>query len=52
MNGRPLLGVSKNSYNVGLLYEKYGVTSRLVHTWRDEFDELQIGCLLTAQGTT
>jgi TonB-dependent receptor len=50
LNGRPLLGVSKNSYNVGLLYEKYGITSRLVYTWRDEFDEFQIGCLLTSQG--
>lgn len=50
LNGRPLLGVSKNSYNAGLLYEKYGITSRLVYTWRDEFDEFQIGCLLVSQG--
>lgn len=50
LDGFPLLGVSKNSYNVGLLYEKYGVTSRLVYTWRDKFNETQFGCLLGAQG--
>jgi iron complex outermembrane recepter protein len=48
LNGYPLLGVSENSYNVGLLYEKFGVTGRLVYTWRDEFNEGQFGCLLGA----
>lgn len=51
LNGYPLLGVSENSYNVGLLYEKYGVTGRLVYTWRDEFNEVQFSCLLNAQGS-
>ncbi|HLA72675.1 MAG TPA: TonB-dependent receptor [Steroidobacteraceae bacterium] len=46
LNGEPLLGVSENSYNVGLLYEKFGLTGRLVYTWRDEFNEGQFGCLL------
>ncbi|WP_324318125.1 TonB-dependent receptor [Povalibacter sp.] len=50
LDGAPLLGVSKNSFNVGLLYEKYGITSRLVYTWRDKFDEFQFGCLLDSQG--
>lgn len=49
LNGYPLLGVSKNSYNVGALFEKYGVTGRLVYTWRDKFNEVQFGCLLGAQ---
>jgi len=52
LNGFPLLGVSENSYNAGLLYEKYGVTGRLVYTWRDQFDEGQFGCLLAEQPGT
>lgn len=44
--GKPLLGVSKHSYNAGLLYEKYGFTSRLTWTWRSKFNEGQFGCLL------
>ncbi len=48
LEGYPLLGVSENSYNVGVLYEKYGVTGRLVYTWRDQFNEGQFGCLLGA----
>ncbi len=51
LNGHPLPGVSENSFNVGLLYEKYGVSSRLVYTWRDEFNEFQFGCLLGPQGS-
>lgn len=49
LNGHPLLGVSKHSYNVGALYEKYGVTARLVYTWRDKFNEGQFGCLLAPE---
>lgn len=52
LNGFPLLGVSKNSYNIGVLYEKYGFTGRLVYTWRDEFNEFQFGCELVSQGPT
>ncbi|TLY62999.1 MAG: TonB-dependent receptor, partial [Gammaproteobacteria bacterium] len=52
LNGFPLLGVSKNSYNIGALYEKYGFTGRLVYTWRDEFNEFQFGCELVSQGQT
>jgi TonB-dependent receptor len=44
LNGFPLLGVSKNSYNVGGLYEKYGFTSRLVYAWRDIYNDFQFGC--------
>lgn len=51
LNGYPLLGVSENSFNIGALYEKYGLTGRLVYTWRDEFDEVQFGCLLGPQGS-
>ena len=43
LQGEPLLGVSEYSYNVGLLYEKYGVTGRLVYTYRSEYDEFLIG---------
>lgn len=47
LNGYPLTGVSENSFNVGLLFEKFGITSRLVYTWRDKFNEFQFGCLVT-----
>jgi iron complex outermembrane receptor protein len=43
LQGEPLLGVSKYNYNVGLLYEKYGVSGRLVYTHRSEYDEFLIG---------
>jgi TonB-dependent receptor len=52
LDGYPLLGVSENSYNVGLLYEKFGVTGRLVYTWRDAFNDVQFGCLLAPQGSS
>lgn len=51
LNGFPLLGVSKHSFNVGGLYEKFGLTGRLVYTWRDQFNEFQFGCELVAQQT-
>jgi TonB-dependent receptor len=51
LNGFPLLGVSKNSYNVGALYEKYGLTGRLVYTWRDRFNDFQFGCALVPTQT-
>ncbi len=46
--GKPLLGVSKHSANAGLLYEKYGFTSRLTYTWRSKFNEGQFGCELVS----
>lgn len=46
--GKPLLGVSKHSYNAGVLYEKFGITSRLTYTWRDKFNEGQIDCLVAS----
>jgi TonB-dependent receptor len=49
LNGFPLLGVSKHSYNVGVLYEKFGLTGRLMYTWRDKFAEFQFGCALVPQ---
>jgi TonB-dependent receptor len=45
LEGEPLLGVSKYSYNVGALYEKYGITARAVYSWRDKYNEV-----LFAQG--
>lgn len=48
LEGFPLLGVSENSYNIGLLYEEHGLTGRLVYTWRDDYDEFRFGCLLGA----
>jgi TonB-dependent receptor len=50
LNGYPLLGVSKHSYNAGLLYEQFGFTGRLIYTWRDKFAESQFACLLASQG--
>ena len=35
--GLPLQGVSKYNYNVGLLYEKYGLSGRLVYTYRSSY---------------
>lgn len=43
LKGEPLLGVSKYNYNAGLLYEKYGVSGRLVYTHRSDYDEFLIG---------
>ncbi|MDR6533280.1 TonB-dependent receptor [Caulobacter rhizosphaerae] len=33
----PLEGLSKTSYNVTLLYEKYGVSARLAYNWRERY---------------
>lgn len=35
--GLPLQGVSKYNFNVGLLYDRYGVSSRLVYTYRSRY---------------
>lgn len=35
--GYPLQGVSKYNYTVGLLYEKSGVSARLVYTYRSKY---------------
>ena len=50
LEGEPLLGVSKYSYNLGLLYEKFGVTSRLVYTHRSDYNEFLIGGALSPVG--
>ncbi|MDT7838013.1 TonB-dependent receptor [Aquabacterium sp. OR-4] len=47
--GKPLLGVSKHSFNLGLMYEMFGFTSRLTYTWRDKFNEGPFTCLLASQ---
>lgn len=33
----PIQGLSKNSYNLILLYEKYGFNARLAYNWRDDY---------------
>lgn len=33
----PLEGLSKTSYNVTLLYEKYGISARLAYNWRERY---------------
>lgn len=48
--GIPLVGVSKNSFNLGLLYEKYDVTGRLVYTHRSDYNEVLIGGALNPEG--
>jgi iron complex outermembrane receptor protein len=51
LEGRELLGVSKYSYNVGLLYEQFGVTGRLIYTHRSEYTEALLGGLLAPIGS-
>lgn len=33
----PIQGLSENSYNLVLLYEKYGFNARLAYNWRDDY---------------
>jgi TonB-dependent receptor len=33
----PLEGLSEHSYNLGLMYEKFGVSARLAYNWREKF---------------
>jgi TonB-dependent receptor len=35
--GLPLQGVSKYNFNVGLLYEKYGISGRLIYDYRSRY---------------
>ncbi|MDN4502801.1 TonB-dependent receptor [Alteromonadaceae bacterium BrNp21-10] len=51
LQGQPLLGVSKYSYNLGLLYENEGVTGRLVYTHRSGYSEFLIGGALRPEGS-
>lgn len=39
LEGEPLQGVSKYSYNLGLLYENHGFTGRMVYTFRSKYSE-------------
>ena len=39
----PLEGLSKKSYNVALIYEKYGISARVAYNWRSHY-------LLTTSG--
>jgi iron complex outermembrane receptor protein len=41
LNGAPtpLTGLSKHSYNVSALYEKYGLSARVAYNWRSGFIE-------------
>ncbi|EJL32629.1 TonB-dependent receptor [Novosphingobium sp. AP12] len=43
LEGQQLLGVSKYSYTAGALYEKYGITARVVYTWRSGYNETAFG---------
>lgn len=36
---RPITGVSKFSYNVAALYEKYGLSGRVAYNWRSKFTD-------------
>ncbi|MBW6532515.1 TonB-dependent receptor [Sphingomonas sp. RRHST34] len=38
LEGYALTGVSKNNYNVGLLYEKFGLSARAVYNWRSAYN--------------
>ncbi|MDY6947081.1 MAG: TonB-dependent receptor [Pseudomonadota bacterium] len=50
LQGEELQGVSKYSYNLGLLYEQHGVTGRLIYTHRSEYTEFLIGGALAPVG--
>jgi len=44
--GNPLQGVSKYNYTTGLLYEKFGISGRLIYTYRSKyFDSDQTGSI-------
>ncbi|WP_404336933.1 TonB-dependent receptor [Sphingomonas sp. MMS12-HWE2-04] len=46
LTGLPLQGVSKYNFNAGLLYEKSGLSGRLVYTYRSEYyDSDETGAL-------
>lgn len=51
LEGRELQGVSKYSYNLGLLYEQFGVTGRLIYTHRSEYTETLLAGLLSPVGS-
>jgi TonB-dependent receptor len=40
LNGKPFAGMSKWSYNVVALYEKYGFSGRLAYNWRSKFTQV------------
>lgn len=50
MEGEPLLGVSKHSYNAGVLFEKYGISARVIYNWRSGFNEGYFGGGLLTPG--
>jgi iron complex outermembrane recepter protein len=37
LSGNPLLGVSKYNYTIGGLYDKYGLSGRLIYTFRSKY---------------
>jgi TonB-dependent receptor len=37
LNALPLEGMSPQSYNVALMYEKYGISARLAYNWRSRY---------------
>ncbi len=51
LEGRELQGVSKYSYNVGLLYEQFGLTGRLIYTHRSDYTEALLGGMLAPVGS-
>ncbi len=42
LQGLSLLGVSKYNYNAGLIYEKYGVSARVIYTYRSSYFDADI----------
>jgi TonB-dependent receptor len=37
LSGLPLEGMSEDSYNLALIYEKYGISARLAYNWRSKY---------------
>lgn len=42
LQGLSLLGVSKYNYNAGLIYEKYGISARIIYTYRSRYFDSDI----------
>ena len=37
LQGLELFGVSKYNYNAGVIYEKYGISARIIYTYRSQY---------------
>lgn len=52
LEGLSLLGVSKYNYNAGLIYEKYGISARVIYTYRSHYYDADITNGLSVRPTS